>query len=117
MASANITLSYTLSFNKRANIVDLTLEDDSKINTENPVYLIDKRLLDTLLAKVTLVNLEYLKEKLIKEVTDSITKEEIFKRLDDFIYLDKIVNHPNFVKENNQEESIDLRKSVLSSED
>ena len=58
---------------------------------ESPVYLIDKRLLDEMLSKVTKGSIEDIKTDLHKTIDMSATKESLFTNLDNYIYLDKIV--------------------------
>lgn len=115
---ANTTAS-NLSFNKRANIVDLTTEHDSNIKDSNPVYLIDKRLLNSLLTRVKDTTFPELQAELVIEVQSAKDKDDMFNKVDEFIYMNSIINHVNFPK-NKEEEPIkevkqawDLHKSEV----
>lgn len=72
--------------------IDLTTE---QATSNNNVYLIDKRLLDELLSKVVNGSLEDIKQDLHNQVSIAHNKENLFERLDNYIYLDKIVQMVN----------------------
>lgn len=78
------------------NTIDITTVNAT---SENKVYLVDKRLVDFLLAKVAIGSLDDIKNDIITEVHQSITKEELFTKLDNYIYLDKVLQLVNPVKE------------------
>lgn len=76
-----------INYINRDKVVNLTTIDAT---IDNPIYLIDKRLLDELLSKITIGSLDNIKEQLHFEIDSSATKEQVFDRLDRYIYLDKI---------------------------
>jgi len=98
-----MALAGKVSYNKQINTVDLTTVEP---NQDDKCYLIDKRLLDTLLSKVTKGDLQDIKDDLTIRISTSKDKEELFARMDDYIYLDKIVNLASTINE------IHISKSV-----
>lgn len=83
------------------NAINLTTAQPSN---DNKVYIIDKRLLDELLNKVTNGSLSDMKEDIILQVKVAKDKDDIFKRLDDYIYLNNIVDMlPNDESDNSTE--------------
>ena len=79
---------YNFTYVERQNTVDLTT---IPVNTDNKCYVIDQRLLDTLLKRVTKGTLTEIKDELIASIKYAETKKDMFNELDNYIYLDKIV--------------------------
>jgi len=78
-----------ISYNKTNNLIDLTTVEPSD---NNKCYLVDKRLLDKLISRVTNGKLDDIKRDIIIQVESSDTKNDLFERLDEYIYLDKVIN-------------------------
>lgn len=62
-----------------------------KATNENPCYVIDKRLLNELLSKVTKGDLDDIKQDIFDITKRSNSKDELFSRLDNYIYLNNII--------------------------
>lgn len=85
-------MASTFDYNKTRNLinnsVDLTTEE---VNSNNKAFVIDKRLLDVLLSKVIKGDLDDLKRDLSTIVAHADSKQDLFNKLDEYLYLDKIV--------------------------
>lgn len=77
-----------MASNNYYNSIDITIE---QVSSNNKAYLVDKRLVDILLAKTKQGNLEDLKNELGTLIDSATSKEDIFAKLDDYIYMDKVV--------------------------
>lgn len=81
----------TISKKKQAQVLDITT-DASK---EQVQYLIDKRLLDILLANVQTASLDDIKLDM-KYIIDCVDdKQTLFNKIDDYIYKNNIINSVN----------------------
>lgn len=81
-------LDYNKSRNLITNSVDLTTVE---VNSDNKAFIIDRRLLDVLLSKVTQGNLDDLKRDISTIVDHADTKQDLFAKLDEYLYLDRII--------------------------
>lgn len=87
-----------MKYNANANnAIDITVEPIDNIN--NHAYLVDKRLVDILLAKTSSASLMDIKADLITVIDNSVNKDDMFKGLDDYIYLNKVINHDSLKQE------------------
>lgn len=84
MAIAN-KLPYLNSTNS-VNLMTVTT-----VNSDNKAYIVDKRLVDHLLSKLTKGTLEDIKDDLRGIITVASNKETLFAKLDDYLYLDKVI--------------------------
>lgn len=84
MATAN-KLPY-LTYTNSVNLMTV-----ATINSDNKGYLVDKRLVDYLLSKITKGSLEDIKDDLRNIITVASDKETLFAKLDDYLYLDKVI--------------------------
>jgi len=71
------------------NSVNLLTTEPTK---DDKAYLVDKRLVDFLVDKVRLGSLDDIKNDIRSRVNVCETKEELFKELDNYIYIDRVIN-------------------------
>lgn len=78
-------------------INDITTIESTK---ESPAYLVDKRLINSLLSKITKGNLYDIKNDLNTIIRNAKDKNEMFQALDEYIYLNKVIEKIEEVKIN-----------------
>lgn len=78
-----------LSWNIRQNTINLTT---TLVDDKNKAYLVDKRLLDNLLSRITNGTFDSIKLDIKQQIDIAKDKVDLFKRLDEYIYMDTIVN-------------------------
>lgn len=61
-------------------------------NADNPAYIIDRKLLDTLLKRYTSGSLDDLKAEMIGVINKSEGQADMFDKLEEHIYCNKIAN-------------------------
>lgn len=97
----------SMSYTERNNCINLTTE---AITSDNQAYVIDKRLLDTLLARTRYASLEMHKDDVRNIVDNAKSYDELAEGLDNFLYMNKVLNHPNMprVEENDTKVTEDI---------
>lgn len=85
-AKNNETYEQTRVRNKAINIAT------EATTVDNPAYIIDRKLLDTLLKRYTTGNLDDLKAEMIGVINKSEGQADMFDKLEEHIYCNKIAN-------------------------
>jgi hypothetical protein len=89
MKSSNTqTVNHLSSYEVKTNTIDLTTVE---INKNNKGYLVDEKLIDILLSKLTVVDFETFKQNLLSQLQGAKNLEQLTEQFTEGVYLQTVV--------------------------